>query len=470
MPVGDAAAEIAIVLAAVGALVLAMFVPHRLQWLGAPVALGGIAVAMGFCATQIGEARLTFSGVMAIDGASTWGRLLILAATALVAPLAPLWLATDRRHGEYYTILLFSAAGAMVLATAADLLQVVMGVLLSSVTGYTLAAWHRDWPISLEAGMKYFLVGALANAVLVIGVMLVFGLGGASGFEELALSLAAADPSPLLVLGVALTVTGLVFKLGAFPAHAWLPDVTEGAPVPSAAFLTVVPKIGAAIALARFVSLFPAETFAVRPLVAALAVATMTLGNLVAFWQEDVRRLIGWSSVSQAGYALMAVAVVGLSPTAVPALLVFLLGYAAANLAALAAVTHLRGRTALGRLCRPLVVAALAAAAIVLAFLSLVGIPPLAGFVGKLTLFAATIDGGYWWLSLAAIANTVASLFYYLRVIGPIYTGEPAGPVATLGRSTATVTAIAGLAVLAVGLVAQAVFVAAGDIGLLPVT
>jgi NADH-quinone oxidoreductase subunit N len=187
MPVGDAAAEIAIVLAAVGALLLAMFVPHRLQWLGAPVALGGIAVAMGFCATQVGEARLTFSGVMAIDGAGTWGRLLILAATALVVPLAPLWLATDRRHGEYYAMLLFSAAGAMVLATAADLLQVVMGVLLSSVTGYSLAAWHRDWPSSLEAGIKYFLVGALANAVLVIGVMLVFGLGGASGFEALAL-------------------------------------------------------------------------------------------------------------------------------------------------------------------------------------------------------------------------------------------------------------------------------------------
>lgn len=470
MPIGDAAAEIAIVLAAVGALFMAMFVPHRLQWLGAHVALGGIGVAMGFCATQLGEARLTFSGVMAIDGASTWGRLLILAATALVVPLAPLWLATDRRHGEYYAILLFSAAGAMVLATAADLLQVVMGVLLSSVTGYTLAAWHRDWPISLEAGMKYFLVGALANAVLVVGVMLVFGLGGASGFEALALSLAAAEPSPLLVLGVALTVTGLVFKLGAFPAHAWLPDVTEGAPVPSAAFLTVVPKIGAAIALARFVSLFPPETFAVRPLVAALAIATMTLGNLVAFWQEDVRRLIGWSSVSQAGYALIAVAVVGLSPAAVPSLLAFLLGYAAANMAALAAVAHLRGRTEIGHYAGLSRSRPWTAAVIVLAFLSLVGIPPLAGFVGKLTLFAATIDGGYWWLALAAVANTVASSFYYLRVIGPLYTGEPAGPAATLGRSTAAVTALAGLAVVGAALAAQAVFTAASGIGLLPVT
>ena len=469
MPVGDAAAEIAIVLAAVGALILAMFAPHRRQWLGAPVALAGIGVAAIFCAMQLGEARLTFSGVMALDGAGTWGRLLILAATALVVPLAPLWFATDRRHGEYYVILLFSAAGAMVLATAADLLQVVMGVLLSSVTGYALAAWHRDWPISLEAGMKYFLVGALANAVLVVGVMLVFGLGGASGFAELALSLAAIEPSPLLVLGVALTVTGLVFKLGAFPAHAWLPDVTEGAPIPSAAFLTVVPKIGAAIAVARVVSLFPAESFAVRPLVAALAVATMTLGNLVAFWQEDVRRLIGWSSVSQAGYALMAVAVVGLSPAAIPALLVFLLGYAVANLAALAAIAHLRGRTELGHFAGLAQSRPWFAAAIVLAFLSLVGIPPLAGFFGKLTLFAVTIDGGYWWLAFAAIANTVASLFYYLRVIGPIYSREPDGAAATLGRSTAMASAISALAVVGLGLVAQSLFAAVDRIALLPV-
>lgn len=468
MPIGDAAAEITILLAAVGALLLAMFIPHRSQWLCSIVAFVGIAIAAGFCVTQIGEALFTFSGVMVIDGASVWGRLLILASTAIVIPLVPLWLATDRRHGEYYAMLLFSTLGAMMLATAADLLQVVMAVLLSSVTGYTLAAWHRNWPISLEAGMKYFLVGALANAILAIGVVLVFGLAGTSGFEPLAAALPLTEGSPLLLLGVALTVTGLAFKLGAFPAHAWLPDVTEGAPVPSAAFLTVVPKIGAAIALVRFVSLFPAETFAVRPLVAAFAVVTMTLGNLIAFWQEDVRRLLGWSSVSQAGYALMAVAVIGLTPAAMPALLVFLVGYAAANLAALSAVAHLRGRTALSDYAglwssRPWI-----AATIVLAFLSLVGIPPLAGFVGKFALFAATIDGGAWWLALAAIANTVASLFYYLRVIGPIYTGEPGMTAATLGGLSAGVTAVAVLAVILIGLLAQFVFVAAGEISFLP--
>ncbi len=192
----------------------------------------------------------------------------------------------------------------------------------------------------------------------------------------------------------------------------------KGAPAPAAAFLTVVPKIGAAIALARFVDLFPPDAFAVRPLIAIAAFATMTLGNLAALGQSDVRRLLGWSSVSQSGYVLMAVAVVGLTNLALPAILLFMLGYAAANLAAFAAVTHLRGRTDLSDYAglatsRPWVAVALA-----VSLLSLVGIPPLAGFVGKLALFLATIEGGYAWLAVTAAMNTVASLFYYLKVVG----------------------------------------------------
>ena len=197
--------------------------------------------------------------------------------------------------------------------------------------------------------MKYFLVGALANAVLVIGVAAglrpgrhqrLRGAGGRPGRRR---------TSPLSVLGVALTGhVGLAFKLGAVPAHAWLPDVAEGAPAPCGRLPDRRARRSAQPSRSRASSRsFRAEAFAGRPLVAALAVATMTLGNLARFWQDDVRRLLGWSSVSQAGYALMAVAVVGLTPTAVPALLVFLLGYAAANLAAFAAVAHLRGRTAL---------------------------------------------------------------------------------------------------------------------------
>jgi NADH-quinone oxidoreductase subunit N len=468
MPVGDVAPEIAVLLTAVAALLMAMFLPQRAQPLCATVALGGLAVAAFLTARQIGLSRLTFSGSWALDGVSVWGRLLILGATALVVPLMPGWFATDRRHGEAYAMLLFSTLGAMVLAGAADLLQLLIGVLLSSVTGYALAAWHRDWPLSVEAGMKYFLLGALANAVLAIGVTLMVGALGATGFREIGPVLAAAEPSPLLLLGAALVVTGLAFKLGAVPAHAWMPDVAEGAPAPAAAFLTVAPKIGAALALLRLVDLFPEQGYGLRWLIAALAIATMTLGNLAALWQQDARRLLGWSSVSQSGYALMAVAVVGLTPEAAPALLMFLAGYALAQLAAFAAVTQLRGRTALGDYSGLFAASPVAALALALAFLSLVGVPPLVGFVGKLALFWAVIDAGWWWLAAAAVANTVISLFYYLRLIGPMAFAASAGPVAVLGPWSGAAMALAAALTLAAGLAGEALFAAFAGAALAP--
>jgi NADH-quinone oxidoreductase subunit N len=453
----DALPEILLALAALAALLFACFAPVRLQWLGAPIALAGLLAAALALAAQLGQpARPAFGGTWALDGAGIWARLLVVVATALATLLVPDWLRRDRRHGEYYALLLFSALGAMLMAGAADLLELVVGILLSSVTGYTLAAYHRDWALSVEAGMKYFLVGALANTLLLVGATLLFGLLGHTGYAAMASALAGLPPSPLLSLGLALFVVGIAFKLGAVPAHAWLPDVAEGAPAPSAAFLTVVPKLGAAIALARLLRVFPTTTVDWPVLVAVLSVATMSLGNLAALWQDDVRRLLGWSSVSQSGYALMAVVVVGRSPQAVPALLFFLAGYAAGNLAAFAVVTQLRGRTrladyrGLGRQ-RPFL-----AATLVLALLSLVGIPPLSGFVGKLMLFLATIDAGYAWLAVVALANTAVSLFYYLRVIGPMYLDDaPAAPVAILG-GWAGAGAIGGaVTVAALGLAAQ---------------
>jgi NADH-quinone oxidoreductase subunit N len=455
MPVGDVLPEIAVLLTAVFALLTAAFVPHERHRLCAFVALAGLAVAAALCGAQIGVARTTFHGVWAIDGASTAARLIILLATALTVLLCPAWFASDRRHGEFYAILLLSALGAMGLAASADLLQLTMSVLLSSVTGYTLAAYHRDWPLSIEAGMKYFLVGALANTALVLGVTLMFGMLGSTGFAGLAEALETAPASPLLMVGLALVVVGLAFKLGAVPAHAWMPDVAEGSPVPAAAFLTVVPKVGAAIALARLVSLFPPESLAIRPLIAGLSLVTMTLGNLAALWQEDVRRLIGWSSVSQSGYALMAVAVIGLDELAVAALLFFLLGYTLANLAAFAAVAYLRGRTALSDYDGLAAAQPLAATVLILGFLSLVGIPPLAGFVGKLQLFGATIGGGYGWLAVAAVVNTVVSLFYYLRVIGPAYFGTLPRRVATLGEGARAAALGAAVLVVVAGLAAN---------------
>lgn len=469
MPVGDVLPEIAVLIAAAGVLLTAMFVPQSRQWLGAVLALIGLLAAAVLCIAQLGDPqRLSFSGSWAVDAVAVWARLFIVVAAALAVMLTPEWLREDRRHGEYYAVLLLSTLGVMLLAGAADTLQMVVALLLSSVTGYTLAAYHRNWPLSVEAGMKYFLVGAFTNTLLMIGVTLLFGVFGTTDYSEIANRAAAGSPQTASLVALLLVVLGIGFKLAAVPAHTWMPDVAEGAPPPAAAFLTVAPKIGAAVALVRLLQLFPPETMAWQALAATLAAATMTVGNLGALWQTDVRRLLGWSSVSQSGYALMAVTVVGLSDRAIPALLYFLAAYGLANVAAFAVVTQLRGRTKLSHYRGLAAARPLQTTVLVLSFLSLVGIPPLAGFVGKLTLFVAAIDAGYAWLAVVAIINTVVSLVYYLRVLGPMYFGEPPAPVHVLGPGAHTVVLVAGISIVVLGVAAQPLLSALPDSAPLP--
>ncbi|CAN5879598.1 NADH-quinone oxidoreductase subunit N [soil metagenome] len=471
MRVGDIAPQIALVVGAVTVLLVALVVPRRLQWVGAPVA--GLALAVSGVLTvvvplQAGQ-RLTMDGLWALDGTTTAAGLLIILTTALTIGPSPEWLGDDPRHGEFYAVLLLSAVGAIAMAGAADTLQLAVGMLLSSVTGYTLAAYHRRSPLSVEAGIKYFLVGAFANTLFVLGVTLAFGLAATTLYEPASAALTTADGT-VLALATGLLGLGLAFKLGAVPAHQWVPDVAQGAPAPAAAFLTVAPKIGAAVALARLLPTLPEDLVGWRPVAAALAAGTMTLGNLAALAQDDLRRLLGWSSVSQSGYAIMAVVALERADLAIPALITFLLAYALANLAAFGVVTELRGRTALADYGGMATDHPWLAGALVISFLSLVGVPPLIGFTGKLTLFTATIDAGYTWLAIVAIANTVVSLAYYLRVLGPMYFDPTPriSPAPLLGRWAAAATALAALLVVATGIGAEPIVAALDNALLLP--
>lgn len=468
MPVGDIVPELALIGGGVACLLWALFAPRRLQAGSALLALLALGISGAFAATQTAPGQsLTFHSTWAIDDAAVAAKILVVGATAIVVALSVDWFRTDPRHGEYYTLLLFGALGAVVLASAADLMELILGVLLSSATGYVLAGYHRRDPRSGEAAIKYYLLGALANGGMVLGAVLLFGLAATTLLAGLDAGLPGRDPLVLSV-AVGLVAIGLLFKLGAVPAHAWMPDVADGAPAPAAAFLTSVPKIGALVALGRLVLVLPEDGVGWRPLVALVAAATMTLGNLAALWQDDVRRLLGWSAVSQSGYALMAVVALGRSPLAVPALLFFLIAYVLGNLAAFGVVVRLRGlrsRDDYAGLARhrPWLAAALG-----LAFLSFVGIPPLAGFVGKLALFAASIEAGYGWLAVLAILNTVVSLFYYLRVLAPAFLASPetARPVA--GRWTASGTALPAAGLVALGLAAEIVIGALAGAALLP--
>jgi len=453
MPVGDVLPELIVLGGGVIVLLFALFAPRPRQSWAALLALVPLAAATALIIGRIGgPQQTTFAGTYALDGAAAWAKLIILGVTFLVVILSRPWFQQDPRHGEYYTLLLFSALGAVLLAGAADLMELILGILLSSATGAVLAAYHRRSKAAGEAAIKYYLLGALSNGALLYGTALLFGLGGTTTFEELRAALAGAPAGWVLPVALGLMLAGLAFKMGAAPAHAWMPDVAEGAPAPVAAFLTVAPKVGALVALGRLAAVLPESEVGWRALVAGISALTMTLGNLAALRQDNVRRLLGWSAVSQTGYALMAVVALGESSLAIPGLLYFLVAYALANLAAFAVVIELRGlgdRTAYTGLVRSRPVLALALA---LAFLSFIGIPPLAGFAGKLVLFGAVIEAGYAWLAAVAAVNTVISIAYYAHVLGPAFFEESRMPQPVLAPSGAAVAAVGAAAVLLVGL------------------
>ncbi len=454
MPLGSVGPEIFLIIGAVVTLLYALFAPRRAQAGAAVLALLTLAVTAAGSAVMLqGAQELTFYDTYAADDVAVWAKLIILVVGAVTIGLSVEWFATDPRHGEYYALLLLSVLGAIVLAGAADLMGIILGLLLSSATGYVLAAFHRTSARSGEAAIKYYLLGALTNGALVYGAVLLFGLGATTTLVGLTGALPGADTTAL-VAGTALMVLGLAFKLGAVPAHAWVPDVADGAPAPVAAFLTVAPKVGALIAISRLVLALPEDQVGWRLLIAVLAAATMTLGNLAALWQDDVRRLLGWSAVSQSGYGLMAVVALGRSDLAIPSMLFFLVAYAVANLAAFGVVIELRGRADRNTYAGLATAQPLLALALVISFLSLVGVPPLAGFTAKLALFGAAIDAGYTWLAVLAVVNTVVSLAYYLRVVAPAYFSPLAAPVPVLGTWAKGVTLACAAAVVLLGLLA----------------
>lgn len=447
----------ALILAGGGVAVIffAMFATRAAQIWAGPLSVAILTVAGFVAGSSIRRPPgITFFGTFAADRTWLWGSLLILVVSVLTIALSMPWFRADHRQGEFYVMVIFSTLGAMLLAGAVDLMELVVAMLISSVTGYTMSSFHRRSRAATEAGIKYYLIGALANGALVYGVALLFGLSGGTSFRDLETGLSTADPYALVV-GFVLVVIGVAFKVGAVPAHQWMPDVAEGAPAPVAAFLLVAGKVGAMIVLARLVVVLPDTLVGWRPVLAMLAALTMTLGNLAALWQDDVRRLLGWSSVSQTGYGLLAVVAIGRSDLALPALLFFLAAYALANLAAFGVVVHLRGLTERDAYAGLASRHPWAAAALLIAFLSFVGIPPLGGFAAKLLLMGAAIDAGYAWLAVLTVLNSALSLFYYARVIAPVYFGEGTESRALMGRLPGWATAAATAGVIGLGVVAQ---------------
>lgn len=435
---------LAVLLTAVGALSFEML---HMPKISLPFAVIGLLVATGLAVLLVGTETTVFEGTYRVDDLSVWAVILLSPTTALTAVLARVEVRDTDREGTVYSLLVFALLGTLVLAGAGDMMLLVLGVLLSSLATFTLVAYPRD-DRATEAALKYFVFGSVTGAIMIFGLTYWFGVAGSTLLSELG-KLGSAPSAA--AFGFVAVLIGLGYKASFVPFHFWAPDAYDGGPVSVAAFLSIVPKVGAIFALVQVVRDLPAgETF--WPLVlAGLAALTMTYGNLTALAQDNVVRLLAYSSIAQSGYFLLGVIAVGQSSLAIRSLIIFAAAYAAMNLGAFAIVLavgrDLSSFTGLGRT-NPA-----AGVAMVVFLISLVGIPPLAGFVGKFLLFGAAIDAGFTWLAVVAILNSVLSLGVYLRVVVPMY-AQPKEPL-TASRIIAAVWMIALFFTLAIGVAAQ---------------
>lgn len=434
------------------------FTPRHRQWWTRLFAAGALAAAIAVAAVAaVGPDQFAFKGSFAADATTAIARIVAALGALLVLAVAGDEIGGSDRESETYALILFATTGVLVLAGAADLLVLATGYLLASIPVYALIGLARSAK-GAEAVMKAYLLGALFGILLLLGVTLLYAAAAGTRYGDLAARLAEA-PAGLVAAGAVCVLAGLMFESGAVPAHFWVPDAAQAATGTAAMFVTTVPKIGALIALYRWGGVLP-DTFGWPVLIAVLAVASMTLGNLAAYWQSDPRRLLGWSTVSQVGFLLVPVAVAARSELALPSLLFYLAGYTVTNSAAFAVSTALPQARELGAYRGLLRARPWLAATLLVALLGLVGTPPTAVFVGKLTTATAAWDGGAEWLAVVVFVNTLVSLFYYLRWIIPAFqsSGEPAREVFSAGKwSTGAAVVAAGLS-LALGVGAGVVW------------
>ena len=453
--------------AAIIAVVLAMIVSRERQGLvGAWVAAAHILAAALAVVVWLDRGFMAImEGIVVVDGLSLTLTALIGVAGALTVGLARPSIAGTDREGEFYAVLTFASLSAVLLGMAADAAMLAMSIGALGLSTFVMTGYMRGSRRANEASIKYYIFGTVAGATMLYGLSWWFGLAGTTSLAGVGERLAQA-PAGVVIASTALVLVGLGYKAALVPFHFWTPDAYDGAPVAVAAYLSVLPKLAALVALARVFPLaLPDDTAGWSTTVAVIAAATMTLGNLAALPQRNVVRLLAYSSIAQSGYLLMGVAALESSEEGLPALVYYALAYAAMNLAAFAVVlaverehrsVDLAAFRGLGR-SHPWWTAAL-----VIAFLSLLGLPPLAGFVGKLELFTAAIDADQAWLAVVAVINTVISLYYYLRVIGPAVL-EPAPSASPMGQPNGTpvsrpltaVLALSAAATVAFGLAAE---------------
>jgi len=425
------------------------------------VAMLGVVVTGFVCAQVWQQPVATFQGAAVSDHFALGLKLIILVATALGILLSVSYIPqVNRQVGEYYALLLLCAAGMMVMGSATDLMVVFIALEILSLALYILTGLNRESPRSSEASMKYFLLGAFASAFFVYGAALVYGAAGSTQYDAIAKALAGGQgQTALLYPGIALLLVGFGFKVSLVPFHMWTPDVYQGAPTPVTAFMSVGTKAAAFAAFIRvLVIALPAQQASWGWALAVLAVLTMTLGNLAALRQTSLKRMLAYSSIAHAGYVLVGMAAG--SHEGADAALFYLFTYAFVNIGAFAVVIMLEKAnegdalqnraTGIARRWPWL------ALTMAIFMFSLSGVPPLAGFFGKLLVFKAAVDGGWAWLAVIGMLNSAIGAYYYLRVTVAMYFEQSTGETMTERRNWPALNV--GLALAAVFTVLIGVF------------
>jgi NADH-quinone oxidoreductase subunit N len=411
-------------------LLIDLFIPKNRKSLTAFLAALGLAVSLGFTVAQVGRAGRAFNGMVVFDGFSTFADVLLLLSGLFGIALAHGYIKRmGIEQGEYFTLLLFSVTGMMLMAHTADLIIVFLALELLSIPLYVLAAISRQ-PQSSEAGIKYLLLGAYATGFIVYGTALVFGATGTTSLSRI--FLAAPGAGLLLPIGAALILVGFGFKVAAVPFHMWTPDVYHGAPTAVTAFMSSGAKIAGFVALLRvFSTAFPTLSGDMTAILWTLSALTMITGNLIAISQSNIKRMLAYSSIAHAGYILMAFVPYGnseVAPLSIAAGLFYLAAYLFANFGSWAVVIALE--KAEGKGLEISDYAGLArkypalAAAMTVFMLSFIGFPPTLGLVGKFYLFRAAIAGGFTGLALIGVITSLVSAYYYLRVVVNMYMRE----------------------------------------------
>lgn len=436
--------ELVLAIGAMALLITGVFLGDKASGKISIASVGLLVVAGALVIFSPGGSQdaVLFDGAFQIDAFAKFCKVLIFGAAAFAILMSDRFLAGEKLgRFEYPVLIVLATLGMSLMVSATDLISLYMGIETQSLALYILAAFNRDSRRSTEAGLKYFVLGALSSGMLLYGASLVYGFTGATTFEAIAQAAAASGQNTGLVIGLVFMISGLAFKVSAAPFHMWTPDVYEGAPTPVTAFFAAAPKLAGMALFARVLTVsFPGVIDDWQPVIAIIAVASMAVGAFSAIVQTNIKRLMAYSSIGHMGYALIGLAA-GTSQ-GVSSVLIYMAIYIVMTIGTFAVILMMRRRggmsenisdlAGLSRTNMPM------ALIMTVLLFSLAGVPPTAGFFGKWFVFFAAVDEGLIWLAVTGVVASAISAFYYLRIVWFIWFDEPApvferdaGPVLT---------------------------------------